>query len=215
LYIHLFKTQPITVRSLETLIRLSTAHAKARLSNKVESRDAEVAIELVRFACFKKLLEKEKRTNKRKEISSDEENDDEVLESEAEEEVPVQTLNAAESQKEVDTQSSTARRPAKKKTRTKTKIDDSEIPSSNSQVTQGSTTSSSSSICIVTAERLKFFKSMLFKLFHKERVQALQMNQIVENLNNEFSSTDEIKSALNMMQDDKQIMVSDETIFII
>jgi hypothetical protein len=56
---------------------------------------------------------------------------------------------------------------------------------------------------------------MLFKLFHRERTQALQMSQINEYVQSEFSSVDEIKAALNMMQDDNQIMISDDTVFII
>nr|CAD7200819.1 unnamed protein product [Timema douglasi] len=55
------RTQPVTVRTLETLIRLSTAHAKARLSPAVKIEDARAAIELVQFAYFKRVLEKEKK----------------------------------------------------------------------------------------------------------------------------------------------------------
>merc|ERR1712029_1335163 len=43
------------------LIRLSTAHAKARLSKTVEAEDADAAIELVQFAYFKKVLNKPKK----------------------------------------------------------------------------------------------------------------------------------------------------------
>lgn len=56
-------TSPITVRTLETLIRLSTAHAKARLSSHVEEADVEVAEEILRFALFKEVSKK--RSNKR------------------------------------------------------------------------------------------------------------------------------------------------------
>jgi len=65
------RTQPVTARALETLIRLSTAHAKARLSKTVDAVDAETAIELVQFAYFKKVLAKDKK--KRRHDSDDEE----------------------------------------------------------------------------------------------------------------------------------------------
>ncbi|KAJ4458492.1 putative DNA replication licensing factor Mcm3 [Paratrimastix pyriformis] len=40
---------PITPRTLETLIRLSTAHARARLSETIEEEDALAAVDLIRF----------------------------------------------------------------------------------------------------------------------------------------------------------------------
>lgn len=46
------KTLPITPRTLETLIRLSTAHAKCRLSNYVEEIDVNEAYALMEFAIF-------------------------------------------------------------------------------------------------------------------------------------------------------------------
>lgn len=46
------RSLPVTARSLETLIRLSSAHAKARLSQKVEEADAAEALDLMSFALY-------------------------------------------------------------------------------------------------------------------------------------------------------------------
>ena len=72
------KTSPMTVRTLETLIRLATAHAKSRLSNRVEERDALAAETILRFALFKEVVEDESRKKRRKTqtVSSDESSDD-------------------------------------------------------------------------------------------------------------------------------------------
>jgi DNA replication licensing factor MCM3 len=59
------RTSPITARTLETLIRLSTAHAKARLSKRVDERDAVVAEQILRFALFKEVVQDDRRKRRR------------------------------------------------------------------------------------------------------------------------------------------------------
>jgi DNA replication licensing factor MCM3 len=49
------RTTPITARTLETLIRLATAHAKIRLSATINVKDVKVAEELLRFSLFKEV----------------------------------------------------------------------------------------------------------------------------------------------------------------
>lgn len=78
------KTSPMTARTLETLIRLATAHAKARLSHRVEERDAEAAESILRFALFKEVVEDERRKRRKvsrtavseNESSADDDNED-------------------------------------------------------------------------------------------------------------------------------------------
>lgn len=74
------RTSPMTARTLETLIRLSTAHAKARLSSRVEESDAIAAERILKFALFRELAVKEDGRKKRRKTqdvnmdSSDDEN---------------------------------------------------------------------------------------------------------------------------------------------
>lgn len=50
------QTSPLTARTLETLIRLATAHAKSRLSPKVTEGDAKASEAILRFALYKEVL---------------------------------------------------------------------------------------------------------------------------------------------------------------
>lgn len=43
---------PVTVRTLETIIRLATAHARLRLSKHVSQEDCDVAADMVRKSIF-------------------------------------------------------------------------------------------------------------------------------------------------------------------
>ncbi|KAL2267756.1 hypothetical protein VTJ83DRAFT_5033 [Remersonia thermophila] len=108
------KTSPMTVRTLETLIRLATAHAKSRLSNRVEERDALAAEAILRFALFKEVVEDESRKKRRKtrpvtaddEESADSDEDD----SDSDGDVPNGTARASTSRASASRSSRAARR---------------------------------------------------------------------------------------------------------
>lgn len=74
------KTAPVTARTLETLIRLSAAHAKARLSTTIEDKDAKAAAEVLRFAMFQEVVKVRKNKRQKMESESESEDEDEAIE---------------------------------------------------------------------------------------------------------------------------------------
>ena len=67
------KTIPITVRALETMIRLATAHAKLKLHTEVTQEDVDIAFDLMQYALYARecdKVEKNMRSNERSAASS-------------------------------------------------------------------------------------------------------------------------------------------------
>lgn len=195
---------------METLIRLSTAHARGRLSKSIDVVDAKAAVEMVQFSHFKRVLEKPRKRKRNSQTGEEEETD----ESDYEE---------YESEGEKSTGSAT-RKSAKRSTLEKSDVYDfdEDAPMEVDGPASVKSPPPASKVTIkLTEDRLKQFRQFLFKLFRKEMTQSLHIDQVIGASVKEQAdgvdhfTVDEVNSALATMQDNNQIFLSDGLIILV
>jgi DNA replication licensing factor MCM3 len=69
---------PVTVRTLETLIRLATAHAKLRMSKTIDQEDIGVAAKLLNETIFREEVVKQKIEMKNEEMESESSDEEKI-----------------------------------------------------------------------------------------------------------------------------------------
>jgi len=182
----------------------------------VEVKDAEAAIELVQFAYFKKVLEKEKRS-KRKSQDSDGETGDEEDEVAASPPRKKQKAPKRPARKEGDEgydpydMDEIADETAQPPTLAEERKRRASGSAPTTPVAEASTE--------ITNDRLKIFRSALNDVFKTERAQSVTLDVVKKHMtSNKIEkpfTQEEIMAAVDKMQDENQVMLSDNILFLV
>ncbi|PCH33329.1 ATP dependent DNA helicase [Wolfiporia cocos MD-104 SS10] len=212
------RTSPLTARTLETLIRLATAHAKARLSPKVQVADAMAAEELLRYALFKEVVKRKRRTKRRlndgriARHGSEEsgESGDEEDEEEEEEDAPPQRMEAPAPAKGAEKGVPEPRRDADPVWGQGSQADEDMQMDEPGPAADGR----------IRPERLRLFRTRLANLFatrlrDTEEFLFTDLLQLInEGLStDELFSTDDAKLACEVMTEANELMLSGEVVY--
>ncbi|KAK0208392.1 ATP dependent DNA helicase [Desarmillaria ectypa] len=209
------RTSPLTARTLETLIRLATAHAKARLSVKVEHQDAKQAEEIMRFALFKEVPKRQRRKKRklnngaavRKGVDDDEGSDEESGGEETGDDEPAPERMSMP--------------PASPKTTGTTAVQDPVWGDESQDVTMVVSSSGSAAASgKMGPERYDFFRSRVSKLFGSKLCddESVFLKDLLEMVNEGLSTdmlfgTVEATEACQIMTDAEELMLSEGIVY--
>ena len=203
------KTIPVTVRTLESLIRLATAYAKARLSQKVEKQDALNAVELLTNSFFAenegKLLEQEEEENQM-DLVEEEEEDDKKKKKNKKKEKREEILQLEEEEEEIDEKKS--RKKKSKKSKEKKEIDD----LVEAQIDEDEENDDGE----VTEEMANVIFKLVYENAKRKPNQTIPMNELWENIKNKKECKDKkinnsrkLKNICGRLEDEGKIFVSE------
>lgn len=222
------KSSPLTARTLETLIRLATAHAKARLSPTVSVADAHGAEAILRFALFKEVIKSRKPANgnKRRKIDKssktagsdeDELEDDEETDEEGAGEVATETQPSVTSR--YSTRLRGSDRPgsesANRQTGDQMDVDEAIVATvtEDSQRTDVNATTSTQ----LTPERITLFKRRLAETYMRMDNMMIDLNELLKLVNDGLPTRsfndDEATQILETMNEANELMFSSGVIY--
>ncbi|PLW53256.1 hypothetical protein PCANC_07484 [Puccinia coronata f. sp. avenae] len=223
------KTTPLTARTLETLIRLATAHAKARLSPTVSVADAHGAEAILRFALFKEVMKsrksqsghKRRKVDKAKKgVDSDEEEMEDEEESDEganiEETQPVGKSKYPTRSRGAPEATTSGSQPANQNPSDQMEMDPPSIArpiTEESQITGSNSTSSAA----LTPERIRLFKQRLGETFMRSEDSMIEIDELLKLVNEgvQVRLFDEIEviKILEIMNEANELMYSSGSIF--
>ncbi|KAG8959874.1 MCM DNA helicase complex subunit [Tulasnella sp. 419] len=230
------RTAPLTARTLETLIRLATAHAKARLSSKIDPSDAEAAHEILRFALFKEVLKPERRKKRKLNTGmavdgEDSNEEDEDAEGSEDEEEPSQRMDMPNGGTSSAPRASASNRDATPATtftegqqqqgqasRTKSSAFD-ESQDIDMSMADGDESQDAQQYGIAP-ERLRLFRQRLGVLFNGQFAEelAIPLGELLKVINqglpaDQAFGIDEARTAAEAMTTAGDIMISDDVVY--